>query len=66
MFKKMALTRVEREKITDGMLKIQSARASLEDVDGNKIPEFEGLEDCLEEADKNLNTALRQAPPEKK
>jgi hypothetical protein len=39
----MALTRVEREKITDGMLKIQSARASLKEVDGRKIPEFEDL-----------------------
>jgi hypothetical protein len=62
----MALTRVEREKITDGMLKIQSARASLEEVDGSKIPEYEGLEECLEDADKNLKLALKQAPAEKK
>jgi hypothetical protein len=61
----MALTRVEREKITDGMLKIQSARASLEEVDGSKIPKFEGLEECLEDADKNLKLALKQAPVEK-
>jgi hypothetical protein len=58
----MGLTRVEREKITDGMRKIQSARASLEEVDGSKIPELEALEDCLEDADKNLGNALRQAP----
>jgi hypothetical protein len=62
----MGLTRVEREKITDGMRKIQSARASLEEVDGSKIPELEALEDCLEDADKNLATALRQAPAAKK
>ena len=62
----MRLTRVEREKITDGMLKIQSARASLEDVDGRKVPEFEDLEDCLEDADKNLSRALRNQPPSKK
>jgi hypothetical protein len=62
----MALTPLEREKITDGMLKIQSARASLEDVDGRKIPEFEDLEDCLEEADKNLSRSLRQSTPPKK
>ena len=62
----MALTRVEREKITDGMLKIQSARASLEEVDGRKIPEFEDIEECLEDADKNLGIALRQGPAEKK
>ena len=66
MLKEMALTPVEREKITDGMRKIQSARASLEDVDPSKIPEFEDLEDCLEDADKNLGAALKQAPTEKK
>ena len=66
MLEKMELTKVEREKITDGMLKIQSARASLEDVDATKIPEFEDLEDCLEDADKNLNRALKQPPTEKK
>ena len=62
MLKKIALTPLEREKITDGMLKIQSALASLEDVDERKIPEFEELEDCLEDADKNLGQALRQQP----
>ena len=66
MLKKMALTPVEREKITDGMRKIQSARASLQDVDPSKVPEFEDLEDCLEDADKNLGIALRQPSPEKK
>jgi len=62
----MALTRLEREKITDGMLKIQSARASLEEVDGNKIPEYQDLEECLEDADKNLGIALRQGSAAKK
>ena len=62
----MTLTKVEREKITDGMLKIQSARASLEEVDAGKVPELEALEDCLEDADKNLGIALRQDPVAKK
>ena len=66
MLKKMELTRVEREKITDGMRKIQSARASLENIDGRKIPEFEQMEECLEEADKNLDQALSQPSSEKK
>ena len=65
MLKEMALTPVEREKITDGMRKIQSARASLEDVDPSKIPEFEDLEDCLEDADKNLGAALKESPHKK-
>ena len=66
MLKKMELTPLEREKITDGMLKIQSAMASLEEVNPDKIPEFADLEDCLEDADKNLGTALRQSPSAKK
>jgi hypothetical protein len=61
----MALTRVEREKITDGMLKIQSARASLEDLDSRKIPDLEDMEECLEDADKNLAQALKQPPLKK-
>ena len=61
----MTLTRVERERITDGMLKIQSARASLEDVDAQKIPEIEAMEDCLEDADKSLKRALKQPSPKK-
>ena len=43
----MKLTTVERERITDSVLKIQSVRASLDQVDEEKIPkrdEMEGLE----------------------
>jgi hypothetical protein len=61
----MRLTRSEREKITDSMLKIQSARTSLEGMDEAKIPDFEELQTCLEDADKNLRIALRQAPASK-
>jgi hypothetical protein len=57
----MALTRVEREKITDSALKIQSVRASLDHIDETKIPEFGELQDCLENADKNLRLALKDA-----
>jgi hypothetical protein len=56
----MALTKVERERITDSVLKLQSVRASLENMDESKIPEFEDLETCLEDADKNLKDALRK------
>jgi len=62
----MALTTVEREKITDSALKIQSVRASLDHMDETKIPEFDELQDCLESADKNLRLALRDAPARKK
>jgi hypothetical protein len=58
----MTFTRVERAKITDSVLKIQSARASLENMDETKIPDFEEIQSCLRMVDKNLRYALRHAP----
>jgi hypothetical protein len=58
----MTLTRVEREKITDSVLNIQSARASLEDMDKSKVPDLLELQECLEDADRNLRMALRGSP----
>ncbi len=55
----MPLTRVEREKITDSVLKIQSARASLERVDKVKIPDLDEIQRCLKSADRSLSLALR-------
>ena len=56
----MALTKVERERITDSVLKLQSVRTSLENVDPSKIPDLNSIESCLKDADKNLTAALRQ------
>jgi hypothetical protein len=61
----MKLTRVEREKITDSMLKIQSVKASLDGIDESKVQELDEIQDCLETADDNLRQALRSAPPAK-
>ena len=61
----MRLTRVEREKITDSVLNIQSARASLADMDESKVPELTEMQECLEDADKNLRRALRGSPAKK-
>jgi len=55
----MSLTNVEREKITDSVLKIQSVRASLDDIDETKIPDYDELRGCLSMVDKNLRLALR-------
>jgi hypothetical protein len=57
----MALNRVEREKITDSVLKIQSARASLESMDSSKIPAYDEIQSCLKSADQSLTRALRQS-----
>jgi hypothetical protein len=54
----MKLTTVERERITDSVLKIQSVRASLEQVDEEKIPKRDEMEDCLEGVDHGLREAL--------
>ena len=57
----MELTKSERAKITDSVHSIQSARASLTDIDGSKVPKVIEIQECLESADKSLRVALRQA-----
>jgi hypothetical protein len=59
----MALTRVERERITDSRLKVQSISNSLRHVDAKKIRDFEEIQECLEDADRSLGEALRSSPP---
>ena len=54
----MKLTTVERERITDSILKLESVRGSLDKVDEGKIPHVEEIESCLENADHNLKVAL--------
>jgi len=61
----MPLTKLEREVLTDSMLKIQSVQASLDHIDGNKVPDHAEIEECLENADKSLRTALRQGAHQK-
>jgi len=60
----MTLTRVERERITDSRLKIQAVASSLKGVDPKKIPDFEEIEECLQDADRNLRGALRSSGPD--
>jgi hypothetical protein len=56
----MSLTRLEREAITDSVLKIQSIQASLEQVEETSIPDRKEIESCLETADKTLRVALEK------
>ncbi|HVW10369.1 MAG TPA: hypothetical protein VHC90_17395 [Bryobacteraceae bacterium] len=49
---------MEREKLTDSMLKIQSVRTTLGQVDESKVPDSEEIHRCLEDADASLRTAL--------
>lgn len=59
----MTLTPVDRERITDSMLKIQSARATLDKVADANIPDAAGIDSCLESADQNLKAALGYKKP---
>jgi hypothetical protein len=62
----MSLTKLEREAITDSMLKIQSIQASLEQVDDKKLIHMEEIHDCLENADHSFRLALKNNSPEEK
>jgi hypothetical protein len=57
-----SLTIVEREAITDSVLKIQSIQASLSRVDESKIPDIHEVHDCLKGAYDTLRAALREGP----
>lgn len=59
----MRLTPVERERITDSMLKIQSVRASLDEMDQSKIPNSEEIDACLESADRSFKEVLGYSGP---
>jgi hypothetical protein len=57
----MTLTRVEKERISDARLKLQSAARSLKHVDASKVPDHGDIEDCLEDAEESLGSALRSS-----
>ena len=62
----MDLSKTERAKITDSVHSIQLAQASLVDIDENKVPEVNEIQECLDGADRNLRRALRQDSAKKK
>jgi hypothetical protein len=53
------LTREERARITDSKHMIQSVADVLTHIDGRKIPGFDEIVECLENADQSLRGALR-------
>ncbi len=58
----MPLTKLEREVITDSMLKIQSIQASLDQIDERKLPDIAEIHVCLKAADNSFRTALNNGP----
>jgi hypothetical protein len=55
----MRLTRLEKERIADSRLKIQSISNSLKHVDPKKVHAFDNIRHCLEEAEHSLGGALK-------
>jgi len=55
----VALTEEERARLNDSKHKIQSVANSLAHVDPSKVPDFDEIEECLENADQSLKEALR-------
>jgi hypothetical protein len=53
------LTKEERARITDSKHMIQSVTDVLTHIDGRKIPDFNEIVECLENADQSLRGALR-------
>ncbi len=56
---RMPLTNLEREVITDSMLKIQSVQSSLEQLQDSTIPDLEEIDKCLRSANLSFSAALR-------
>lgn len=61
----MKLTPVEKERIADSKMKIQSITNSLKHVDPKKLSGFDDIQDCMEDADKSLDEALRSSDSSK-
>jgi hypothetical protein len=62
----MHLTKLEREVITDSMLKIQSIQASLDQIDETKLLDSDQIQSCLKSADNSFRAALRSSTHQKK
>jgi hypothetical protein len=62
----MPLTRLEREVITDSMLKIQSIQTSLDQIDDAKLLDIDEIHGCLKTANNSFRVALRGGSLQKK
>ena len=54
----MRLTRLEKERLTDSRLKLQSVANSLKHVDPRKVQDIDEIKECLENAENNIRRAL--------
>jgi hypothetical protein len=61
----MQLNKLEREVLTDSMLKIQSVQASLDQIDGSKVIDIDEIHSCLRTANNSFRAALRNSSHKK-
>ena len=54
----MNLSSVDRERITDCVLEIQSVQKSLSHLEQDSIPEHHAIQQCLQTADRHLRITL--------
>jgi hypothetical protein len=62
----MTLNKLEREVITDSILKIQSVQSSLDEIDNTKLLDIDEIHSCLRSANKSFRAALRSVPSARK
>jgi len=55
----MALSRAERERVSDSRFKLKSVNDSLSHIDPAKVPDIEDIQECLENAEESLKEALK-------
>ncbi len=62
----MKLSRVERSRLEDSRLRIQSVVNTLVAVDSSKIPHYHDIHECLRDAEESIGLVLRAAaePPD--
>lgn len=63
--KKVELTQVEKERIADSRMKLQSVADTLKHVDPEKVKDLEEIQDCLEDAEQTLKGSLGSSNPGK-
>jgi hypothetical protein len=57
----MPLSKIERERIKDSRVRIQAIADSLKRVAPQKVPDMDAIKECLQEAEKSLELALRSS-----
>src|SRR5262252_6923205 len=55
------LSRVEKERLADSRMKLQSVARTLREVDPKKVRNIEAIEECIDDAEKTLKGTLKES-----